>query len=621
MPLQTKTFESPTVNYYHLELILAENSVNVTDNTSSVAYKLVLHAGAANFYDYAVGHVITLAGKTVSAQYRPNAKQYSVEKYSSVVIASGTTNVVHNDDGTLNMPVAFSISIYKTDYTPGDISVSGVNMELTEIARASTIGATDSNIESVSSVIINKKSDAYTHSIQYVFGNISGYLQEDGSTSAQEKIFSLAVIAWKIPESFYAQIPDSPTGTCKLICTTYSGTTTIGEPTEADITITASPSLCAPSISGTVVDVNQDTVALTGDANVLVRFFSIARCIANASPKNSATVTQVSVNGEQANNNTIDFAHAETSIFRFEATDSRGYSSSYTAVKQIVPYIKLTNNATCARIDPTSGNAYLDFSGSYYDGGFGVQDNALTLKYKIDGGDEVTVSETPTIEGGKYHANIVISGLTYNSSHKVTAIASDKLNSVSADISVKKGTPVFEWGENDFKFYVKVFGTDISAESVETERVLAMNVSTEHASGGTADFDNAEFNKIALKGSNVASIIVESSHKYQNGVWDYNKYADGTCDMWVRQTVSVQTSSQMGSLYRSAVISMPDYPFNVTSAFPMVSFLIGSNNYSADPWNTAEGTETAPPEYYLVRHNNVSVNGTLVLYVHGRYKI
>lgn len=107
MALQTKTFKSSTVNYYHTELTLTENSVNVTDNTSSVSYKLTLYAGGANFYDYGVGHVITLAGKTVSAQYRPNAPQYSVEKYGSVEIASGTTTVPHNNDGTLDMKALY----------------------------------------------------------------------------------------------------------------------------------------------------------------------------------------------------------------------------------------------------------------------------------------------------------------------------------------------------------------------------------------------------------------------------------------------------------------------------------------------------------------------------------
>ena len=44
MALQTKTFTSEKVNYYHLELVLTEKGTNASSNSSEVGYKLTLHA-------------------------------------------------------------------------------------------------------------------------------------------------------------------------------------------------------------------------------------------------------------------------------------------------------------------------------------------------------------------------------------------------------------------------------------------------------------------------------------------------------------------------------------------------------------------------------------------------
>lgn len=492
MALQTKTFKSSTVNYYHTELTLTENSVNATDNTSSVSYKLTLYAGGANFYDYSVGHTVVLAGKTISASYRPNAPQYSVEKNSSVVIASGTTTVAHNSDGTLNMSVAFSISVYKTDYTPGDISVSGVNMALTTIARASTIGATDANIESTSIINVSKKSDAYMHTIWYEFGSLSGYLDADGDSRDTKVIFPESSIAWKIPKSFYAQIPNAKSGVCTLTCTTYSvsGTTVtqIGEAVTTQMTITAAYALCAPEVSGTVYDVNEDTIALTGNRNMFVKYYSTARCILSASAKNDASISGKYINGVQVSEDIKDLPSYDGTDVKFRAEDSRGYASDVSVATTQIAYVKLTNNAVCNRTDPTSGNATLTFSGNYYNGGFGAKQNALTLKYKIDSGSEVVVDTAPTISNHTYSLSVPLSGLTYNQSHTVVVTVSDLLSTVSIRLTVKKGIPVFDWGDDDFAFHVPVTLQEPTASNHAATKNYVDNVAG-GGSGGAGSGD------------------------------------------------------------------------------------------------------------------------------------
>lgn len=530
MALQTKTFTSEKVNYYHLELVLTENSTNASSNSSEVSYKLILHAGGANFYDYAVGHEISLAGKVVSGSYRSEgAPMYSVEKNSSVLIASGTTTVAHNENGELDMSVAFSISIYKTSYTPGDISVTGKSMTLTTIARASSFGATDANIGSVSTITVVKKASSYTHSIKYAFGSLTGYVTESGGVSSTEVKMAATSIAWTIPVSFYEQIPNSKSGTCTLTLTTYSGSTQIGESKTATITATASKTECAPDVSGTVVDINETTVALTGNNTRLIRFFSTAQCTIAATAKNSSTIASKSIGGVAVSGDTREIANVESGSIVFAATDSRGYSNSWIIVKSIIPYIKLTNNATCERTDPTSGNATLVFKGEYYNGSFGSKSNSLVLKYKIDSGDEVAVE--PVISGNTYTASVDLTGLTYTNTYAVVVTVSDELSSVEKSLTIKRGLPVFDWGESDFSFNVPV----------------------------------------TVEGLAVAQIVESGT----SGIWRYRKWSNGDAECWGEYTGTHQITNNYNGVYYSNTITV-QYPF--TFASPAILTVSGGSD-------------------------------------------
>lgn len=531
MALQTKTFQSEkTSNQYYLRLTLTEESVNVTENTSKISYTLTLFSGAWNYILYATGHEIKLGGTIVSSAYRPNAPQYSIEKNSSVVIASGSATVTHDSDGGKEMSVAFSISVYPESYTPGDISVTGKSMTLTQIARASTIGATDANIGATSILVVNRKSSAYRHSVQYSFGSLSGYITEDGGVSAQEVKLSATNVSWTVPTAFYAQIPNAKSGVCTLTCKTYSGTTQIGDAQTATLTVTASQAACAPTVTGSVTDVNDTTVALTGNSAKLVRFYSTARCTISATAKNSASITAKTVGGVSLEGNIRDISAVETGSVVFSATDSRGYAGSATVTKTLVPYIKLTNNASCERMDPTSGKATLKVKGEYFNGSFGAVSNALTVKYKIGySGDEVAL--TPTISGNTYTVSAELEGLTYTSSHTVIVTVSDKLASVENRLSVKRGIPVFDWGESDFSFNVPV-----TVESLPVAQ------------------------------------IVESG---KSGIWRYRKWSNGDAECWGEYTGKHAITNNYNGVYYSNTITV-QYPFAFAS--PAILTVSGGSN-------------------------------------------
>lgn len=102
-----------------------------------------------------------------------------------------------------------------------------------------------------------------------------------------------------------------------------------------------------------------------------------------------------------------------------------------------------------------------------------------------------------------------------------------------------------------------------------------------------------------------------------SGVWRYRKNADVTMEAWGQYKVSnIACDVALGSMYRSAVITLPDYPVAFTSV-PTVQMSWTNAGYGAMIWITTEGTMTAPPTVYLVRPVSGTVTGTINIYAHG----
>lgn len=370
--------------------------------------------------------------------------------------ACSLEDIAHNADGSMAVTVELAGNRYTgfRFYTASGSGASGwyvsgsKSVTLTAIPRASAIGATDANIGAVSAIAVTKKSAAYTHSIAYQFGVLSGYITESGGVSAAEVKFSGTSVAFTVPTDFYAQIPSAKTGICTLTCKTYLEAAQIGEAQSCAFTVTASETNCAPTVSGAVVDSNDATVALTGDASKLIRYYSTALCTIAATAKNGASITAKTVGGAAVTGATRSIANVESGSVVFAATDSRGYSASATVSAAMVAYVKLTNNASAARTDPTSGNAALTLKGDYYNDTFGAVDNALTVQYAIGGGEPVTV--TPTLSGNAYSASVALTGLDYTQSYSIQVTVADKLAAVTKTVTVGQGVPVFDFGERDF---------------------------------------------------------------------------------------------------------------------------------------------------------------------------
>ena len=458
----TKTFTVKGTKGVSARVTVTE-TYDIAANTSTLSVAVAV--ACANYYGhtYYLNGTISAGGQTLQTMRSTAGTHHvTVSKLNTYypIRGSGAPGspwssgaIAHNTDGSKSVTVAVDFKGYEGSGNGANgFSVSGsATVDLTHIPRASTVGATDANIGAVSMVAVSRKSTEYTHSIAFSFGGISGYLTQSGEIADAEQKFAATSIPFAIPESFYSAIPNAPSAACSLSCTTYLGQTQIGEKQSGSFTVTAPAAQCAPVITAQVTDTNETAVALTGDSAALIRYASQALCRISAQPRFGAVITETAVDGVAVEDSVIRPA-AER--YTFTATDSRGYKTQCAVTPRLVPYVNLTCRATAKRDDPTSGKATLTVSGECYQGTFGAAENRLNLRFRVGSGTWTALD--PTFSGHTYTAAAAVTDLHYTQRHTITVEASDALTAATATAAVEKGIPVFDWGENDFRFHVPV---------------------------------------------------------------------------------------------------------------------------------------------------------------------
>lgn len=441
------TVDLDSITVYNLEVSSGEGSNIVVHRTSS----LYANAGV-------ISHgAILYCGDKLKITFTPN------ENYA---IATHTVNCSEFTSGN-------------THTVAGNVSVISTAQVL-----ASSVGATDANIGSVSAITITKYHSGYYHSLKYSFGSLSGYITSSGDIQNSEVRFDATSIAFVVPEIFYEQIPTAKSGKCTITCYTYEtaeSDSILGSATSCIFTATASVDECSPIVAAYVSDVNSVTNALTGDENVLIRYRSTAKAGMTATGRHSATISKLSISGYDVTGPTIGnmvtgfkrFQEVEDTSFTFSATDSRGYTTTTTVCPTVIAYVSLTCNPIITRPTPTGRTIALSVSGNVYRGSFGdtsagAYANTLTLeyRYKPTGGSYGqwnAIDESCIVLGISNYKTlssvILPDEFDYRQSYEFQVRATDgaggyELSSVQTTVPVQRGIPVFDWGENDFNINV-----------------------------------------------------------------------------------------------------------------------------------------------------------------------
>lgn len=455
--LQSKDFAvtgvsaSGTITYTYI-LRIKEHSINHASNTSHVTVEAILkqtYSGTA-FYLWSTGVSCVINGQTLFSDYKQRALSGTAEH----VYYTWEGDIPHDADGKKSLSVTGKFwQAAPESYSPPAMTVPTGTMALTVIPRASKVGASDGSIGSNTTIVITPAAGGFTHSIGFRFGSLTGYIDADGTTRDTEKRIAATTVSFPIPESFYWQIPNSTEGVCTLTVTTYAGNTAVGT-AQASFRCIADKSRCAPILTASVTEGNDKALALTGDGGKLVRYLSSAVCRLSVTCQWGARQVSATVNGQPIGES-LTIPNTETGRYQFRVVDSRGHETVLTVEKSLISYVVLTCYATASRTAPTTGEAVLSVQGGGFFGSFGKTENAITGRYRqLPSGEWKNLSIQKN--GSHYTAQVSLSGMDYTKSHSFRVEISDKANTVSKDVVLQPGLPVFCWGKDYFRFHVPV---------------------------------------------------------------------------------------------------------------------------------------------------------------------
>lgn len=473
-------------SHFGVYLEVYESNVNTPNNTSVVTARL--HITRSNWgwqTSNSYGGKIVIDGTSYSFNYSPN---WAYASSGDVVVGSASKTVTHNDDGSKSCPVSASWST-SGSYSCGTASASGT-LNLTKIARASGISCSSVNIGDNAIITIDRKSTAFTNTVTYNIGGITGTIAE----KTTETVLSLPTS--DIVDEIYALIPNAKQIQGTVYCTTYNGNTQIGSTTSSNFNLYANENDVKPDVSGTIIDTNPTTIALTGDSSIIVKYASAPKVTVNATAKKSATINSYNINandGQQVNLQEYTFANGiGSNIVTINAIDSRGFGNPQNLQPNVIDYIPIIINSYAGeRTEDVSNEVILNAGGVWYNGEFKAgTPNTLTCMfwYRESGADEWIEGGTitPTIEGNtfKFENYSLGSLFDYEKQWQIKIRVQDLTGySERDDLNISKGQEVVAigddkvWvnGELDVNGNIKQNGKDILIKNIVIGEEIATN--------------------------------------------------------------------------------------------------------------------------------------------------
>lgn len=317
---------SITTNESHgrsVKLSWSLSSQSVENNQSTLSWSIT-GAGSASGWVMTGGFKAVINGTTVYS----TSTDTRIQLYNGTSVASGTTKITHNADGTKS----FSLSIEAGVYTYAvSVTASGTHT-LDTIPRASTVSATNANMGSASTITITRASSSFTHTLTYSFGSTTGTIVSKTTSTS---------VSWTPALTLANQIPNAVSGTCTITCNTYNGSTKIGSKT-CTLTLTVPTSVKPTMTSVTATRVDGDVPAAWA---IYVQNKSKATVKINgAAGAYGSTISSYSISGggysSTASSFTTGFLTSSGTItFAAKVTDSRGrVSDAKTVSISVIAY-------------------------------------------------------------------------------------------------------------------------------------------------------------------------------------------------------------------------------------------------------------------------------------------
>lgn len=389
-------------------LELAQVSQSIANNTSTVSYKFYTksRSSSGGFYNYYhTGKTsVVINGKTVHSQ---TGRDFDVRGGKVQQLASGTTTVAHNENGTKSF--SFSASLWSSG---GAGNISG-NFTLSKIPRASSFSLQNTSGTNISSIYagntvkiaINKKVSSFTHTIKLSYSGTGEILVNKTSSSS---------VNWSNSEKVmtnYMQNLKSMNLTFTL--ETYDGSTKIGSSSK-NLTLNV-PSSASPTINSVdVTEANQNKINIIG-SSPFYQLLSDLKVSTDASAKYGASIKNInvslgSITRTGSNVKLEDINLSGDQNIKVTAQDSRGFSASTTKTINLSPY-NLPNisffNAYREETNTKYASARISLTST-------VIENKNPLEVKVDVAEKDTNSWRnvyyATVGNGAFNSTISLGG-------------------------------------------------------------------------------------------------------------------------------------------------------------------------------------------------------------------
>lgn len=296
-------------------------SQSIAANTTTVAWKMELIAGSSGRISASSKSPweITVNGKTYTG-----SENIGISNNAEKTLASGSTVISHNSDGTKTFSYSFeqtfNITFSGTYISTKSGSGSGT---LPTISRTSTPTLSANSVDMGGKVTIytNRDSTALTHDLAYSFGGGSYVAITTGVGDSY---------TWTTPD-LASSVPNATSLTVTIRCITKSGSTAVGTKT---VTITLKvPSTVVPTISN--LTTAEATAGLAAQFGAFVKLKSKVKATITAAGAKGSTIKSYSSTFNGRSYSGASWTSAEVSAsgtlsIVVKVTDSRGRTASKT---------------------------------------------------------------------------------------------------------------------------------------------------------------------------------------------------------------------------------------------------------------------------------------------------
>lgn len=431
---------STSNNKIKYTITVTQNSQSVANNTSNVTVSVRFYRTNTAYETYGTGTVYCkINGTTYSAAVTPSQKI----THSGIVLFTKTLDISHADNGTKTLTCSAWIS--HEMLTSSEQSYSQV---LTTIPRKSTLTLTSGTLGSPNTIIVNRNSNSFTHTVKYTCGNYSDTLRTKSTDTS---------ITWTPALEFSEGAPYGRTVYISVEIETFNGSTSLG--TNGYGYTCAIPETVVPSVSFTVSEASVPSIflsqlnALYPDKNVHIQGISTLNVSITASGIYNSVIQSYRTTISDSNGNvfktysdssfTTDAINKSGDLtVKVEVVDSRGRAA--TSTYPIMMYEYKAPKITSLSVKRCDSDGTISSSGEYLVATFSssvspIEDlNSAVYKLKYKKSSESTYTEV-TISA--YNKNYAVSGGTYvfaadtASSYDCTMTVQDTF-STSSPISV-----------------------------------------------------------------------------------------------------------------------------------------------------------------------------------------